>query len=260
MAIRDIVQIDPEKCDGCGQCVSACAEGAIQLIDGVAKLVRDDYCDGLGACLGECPRGAITIITRDAPAFDEQAVAKHLQSTGLDPLPAHAQAPVAAALPHPAVGCSTGGCPGAAMRQFAPRAAVADNSPAPVASQLRQWPVQLHLVNPSAPYFQGADLLLAADCAAFAVGDFHARFLKDKALAIACPKLDNVDGYVEKLAAILRDAGAKSLTIVRMQAPCCGGLERLAQLALQQAGVRIPVRRVVVAPDGDTLLDESVIL
>jgi Pyruvate/2-oxoacid:ferredoxin oxidoreductase delta subunit len=252
MAVRDIVQIDPSKCDGCGQCVSACAEGAIQLVDGVAKLVRDDYCDGLGACLGECPRGAITIIKRDAPAFDESAVDVHLKGI----LPHHALAPAPA--PAPTGGCATGGCPGAAMRAFAPRAAVADDVTGSVAGQLRQWPVQLHLVNPAAPYFQGADLLLAADCAAFAVGDFHSRFLKGKALAIACPKLDDVSGYVEKLAAIIRDGGAKSLTIVRMQVPCCGGLERLVHLALNQAGVDIPVRRVVVAPDGETLLDETV--
>jgi Fe-S-cluster-containing hydrogenase component 2 len=228
MAMRNIVQIDEEKCNGCGLCVSACAEGAIQLIDGKARLMKDDYCDGLGACLGECPQGAIAIIQRDAAAFDEQAVA---QRRG-----AHAA-------PH------GGGCPGSMMRQFAARPA--NPSPAVDApSALRQWPVQLHLLSPTAPCLRDADLLLAADCAAFACGDFHARFLQDHALAIACPKLDDTEGYVEKLAAMIEQGGLRSIAIVRMEAPCCGGLERLAALAMQRAGREIPVRRVIVHIDG----------
>ncbi len=196
MAMRKIVEIAAAKCNGCGLCVNACAEGAIQLVDGKARLVQDDYCDGLGACLGECPQGAITITEREAATFDAQAVAVHLTSHDRE---APARTPV---MPH-------AGCPGAAMRQF--------NAEAPasrVPGALRQWPVQLHLVSPTAPYFRDADLLLAADCAAFACGDFHARFLAGHALAIACPKLDDPTGYVEKLAAMISEGGLRSLTIV----------------------------------------------
>ncbi len=230
---RKILAIDEERCDGCGLCASACAEGAIQIIDGKARLVKDDYCDGLGACIGECPRSALTIIERDAPAFDEAAVARQLAAR---------QAPA----PH-------AGCPGAAMRQLAPRTATACiDSP----SALRQWPVQLHLVSPTAPYFRDADLLLAADCCAFACGDFHARFLADHAVAIACPKLDDSSGYVEKLAMMITDGGIRSITMLMMQVPCCRGLERMAMMARDIAGVDIPVRRVIVGIEGGILTDE----
>ncbi len=242
MATRKIVQIEAALCNGCGLCVGSCAEGAIQLIDGKARLVKDDYCDGLGACLADCPQGAITIIERDAPAFDEAAVATHLQTLGRPaPSPAHA---------HHA------GCPGSQMRAFAPKAPAATTATAPAASALAQWPVQLHLVAPTAPYFRDADLLLAADCAAFAHGDFHRQFLTGHALAIACPKLDDPQGYVEKLATMIVEAGLRSITIVMMQVPCCRGLERLVTLAQQSAGVEIPLYRVIVGIEGEILLDE----
>lgn len=247
MAVRNIVQIDEALCNGCGLCISSCAEGAIQLIDGKAKLVKDQYCDGLGACLGDCPQGAITIIQRDADEFDEQSVEEHLQKIGRKPL--HQPAPAPAA-PH-----GGGGCPGSMMRQFMARPA-AVSSAVETPSALQQWPVQLHLVPPTAPYFRDADLLLAADCTAFACGDFHARFLTGHALAIACPKLDDPEGYVEKLASMITDGGIRSITVVMMQVPCCRGLERLVELAVQTAGATIPVYRVIVGIEGDILLDE----
>jgi len=259
MAVRKIVEIDEERCNGCGLCVPSCAEGAIQIVDGKARLVKDLYCDGLGACLGDCPLGAITIVEREAEAFDEQAVGAHLARLGRAPqhAPSHAT-PAPAPLPHAHGG---GGCPGAAMRQFGPKTAAGEtpaSRPATDApSALRQWPVQLHLVSPFAPYFQGADLLLAADCAAFAHGGFHARFLAGKALAIACPKLDNPQGYVEKLAAMITEAGITSITIVMMQVPCCRGLEHFVEQAMQIAGARIPVRRAIVGVEGDILLEEE---
>ena len=236
MAVRDIVLIDEALCDGCGQCVSACAEGAIRLIDGKARLVKDEYCDGLGACLGECPQGAITIVKRDASDFDEVAVQAHL---------GHAAQPALAHAP-------AGGCPGALMRQFAAKPAVATPA-AGAPSALRQWPIQLHLVSPTAPYFQGAELLLAADCAAFSCGDFHARFMAGRAIAIACPKLDDPDGYVHKLAAMITESGITGITVVMMQVPCCRGLQRLVEQAIAVAGVAVPVRHVILSLEGEIL-------
>jgi NAD-dependent dihydropyrimidine dehydrogenase PreA subunit len=251
MATRKIVQIDEALCNGCGLCISSCAEGAIQLIDGKARLVKDDYCDGLGACLGECPQGAIAIIEREAAEFDEAQVATHLQKLGRAPAHGHAPAPAPAAHAHH----GGGGCPGSMMRQFAAKPAAAATA-SPAASALAQWPVQLHLVSPTAPYFRDADLLLAADCAAFAHGGFHAEFLAGHALAIACPKLDDPDGYVAKLAAMITQSGLRSITIVMMQVPCCRGLDHYVQQAIQVAGVEIPVYRVIVGIEGGVLLDE----
>lgn len=246
MAVRNIVQIDEALCNGCGLCVSACAEGAIQLVDGKARLMKEQYCDGLGACLGDCPQGAITITQREADEFDEHAVEQHLERIGRK----SATTPAPAAHQH-----AGGGCPGSMMRQFAARpTATRPSGDAP--SALQQWPVQLHLVPPTAPYFRDADLLLAADCAAFACGDFHARFLADHALAIACPKLDDSGGYVEKLAAMITEGGLRSITIVMMQVPCCRGLERLVELAVQLADTDIPVHRVVLGIEGGILVDE----
>lgn len=242
MAIRNIVQIDEALCNGCGLCVSACAEGAIQLIDGKARLVKDEYCDGLGACLGDCPQGAITIIQRDAGDFDEHAVEEHLARVERKATPTTHQ--------H-----GEGGCPGMMMRQFAAQSAPAVSATT-APSMLRQWPVQLHLVSPTAPYFRDADVLLAADCAAFAYGNFHAEFLADHALAIACPKLDDPSGYVEKLAAMITEGGIRSLTVVMMQVPCCRGLERLVVMAQQVAGTDIPIYRVIIGIEGGILLDE----
>ncbi|MDM7914965.1 MAG: ATP-binding protein [Candidatus Eisenbacteria bacterium] len=244
MSLRKVIRIDEEKCDGCGECVPACVEGAIRVIDGKARLLREDYCDGLGACLGHCPQGAITIEEREADAFDEEAVRAHLASI---------------AAVHPGLSC-----PGSQPRTFDRPVPVAAAPVAPsvvaegeAMGELSHWPVQLHLISPHSPVYRGADLLLAADCAAFARGDFHRRFLAGHALAIACPKLDDPAGYVEKLSALLAPGMARSLTIVRMQVPCCGGLERLAAIAAERAGSRVPIRCVVLAPDGRILSDTS---
>ena len=247
MAVRNIVHIDEDKCNGCGLCISSCAEGAIQLIDGKARLVKDEYCDGLGACLGECPQDAITVMQREAPEFDEQAVASHLANIG------HKPAPDAAPKPH----AHGGGCPGLAMQQFAPKPAAKTALATGTPSALQQWPLQLRLVSPTAAYFRDADLLLAADCAAFASGDFHARFMQDHGLVIACPKLDDPSGYAEKLAAMITDAGIRSITIVMMQVPCCRGLRHLVDAAFQLAGRRVPVRTVILGLEGDVLVDEA---
>ena len=268
MASREIVKIDEELCDGCGDCVPSCAEGAIQIIDGKARLVSDALCDGLGNCLGECPQGAISIEMRDADAFDQEAVELHLGSQntsestaegvaaktpGVPGEPATPPAPQMAMAPHAA-----GGCPGSRLQQFAPaggEAAAPDLSAQP--TELRQWPIQLHLVPPTAPFFKNADVLLAADCCAFARGDFHAKYMKNRALAIACPKLDQVlEIYLQKLTAMIDQAEINTLTVVIMEVPCCGGLQQLAQQAVQQASRKIPVKRVVVGVRGDILAEE----
>lgn len=245
---RQVINIDPEQCNGCGQCVDACAEGAIVLVDGKAKLVRDDYCDGLGACLGECPQGAITMVEREAVAFDAAAVAKaqaQVKPAGQHPAPAPRHGP------HPG-----GGCPGMAAFAFG-KATPAASAPAtagtaqPLPSELRQWPIQLHLVPTAAPYWQDADLLLAADCTAFALGGFHAELLRGRRVIIACPKLDDTANYAEKLATILRDNEIRSLTVARMEVPCCGGLVRIAQQALTDCGKDIPFRTVIIGIHGD---------
>lgn len=241
MPLRKIVHIDEEKCDGCGQCVPSCAEGAIRIVGGKAKLVSDVYCDGLGACLGHCPRGAITIVERDAADFDEAAAAQHLGASQPAPL-----------CEHPG-----GGCPGAAVRdlrlnvlaQPAPEPVAPGGAPAPH-SALRHWPVQLALLPESAAFLQGADLLLAAQCAAFAMPDFHERLLTEKTVAIACPKLDNAQRHLEKLAAILRQSDVKSLSVARMEVPCCTGLVRLARAAIEASGKEIPLREIVVSTRG----------
>ncbi len=254
MSVRKIVQFIEEKCDGCGLCVTACAEGAIGIVDGKARLLRDDYCDGLGACLGDCPRGAIRIVERDSADFDEEAVRRHLATLRpaktMEPsVPSPALAGVASpSVPH--------ACPGSRVLSFPSRAAEAPPTSATPASELRQWPVQLHLLPPTAPYLRGADLLLAADCAAFSCGDFHARYMKDHALAIACPKLDDPSGYVEKLSRMITEGGIRSTTVLMMQVPCCRGLEQMLRKAIDMADVEIPLRRVVLSLEGNAILDE----
>lgn len=239
MPKRKIVHIDEAKCDGCGNCVPSCAEGAIQIINGKARLVADVYCDGLGACLGECPQGAIQIIEREAAVFDEEAVHAHLA-------------------PSKASACA-GSCPGTAVQSFGlplvePRHAVSVAAPAAVAdethSALGHWPIQLHLVPPGAAFLQGADLLLVADCVPFALPDFHARFLHGRAVAIGCPKLDDKRAYVEKLAAILAQAGLRSLTVVHMEVPCCMGLVQIAHAAQQLSGVTLPITETTISVRG----------
>lgn len=228
--IRKIIQIDEEKCNGCGACVTACHEGAIGMVDGKARLLRDDYCDGLGDCLPACPTGAITFTEREALPYDEEAVVMNkLQQV----LPC--------------------GCPGS-MSKTMNRAAKTESAPreADVSSRLSQWPVQIKLVPVNAPYFNGCNLLIAADCAAYAYGNFHSRFMKNKITLIGCPKLDGVD-YAEKLTEIIKNNDIKSVTIVRMQVPCCGGLESAAVNALRASGKYLPWQTVVISTDGEII-------
>ena len=230
--VRRIIKIDEDRCIGCGLCAAACHEGAIGMVDGKAKLLREDYCDGLGDCLPTCPTGAITFEEREAPAYDEEAVLR-------------AKAEKA----------SPCGCPGSNAHTICrpqPAVNVGEAAPAPAVSELRQWPVQIKLVPVNAPYFDGAHLLIAADCAAYACGSFHSRFMKNRVTIIGCPKLDGVD-YAEKLTAILRENDIKSLTVVRMQVPCCGGIEQAAKRALQQSGRFIPWQVVTLATDGTVM-------
>ena len=238
--IRKIIHIDEEKCNGCGLCAEACHEGAIEMVDGKAKLTREDFCDGFGDCLPECPTGAITFEEREAPAYNEAAVrAEKLRKE------------FAAERPHEHEG---GGCPGARMAQFdraAEDAAPAAPSARPV-SQLGQWPCQIKLLPPQAPFFDGAKLLIAADCTAYAYANMHEDFMKGKVTLIGCPKLDGVD-YTEKLTAILQYNDIKSVTIVRMDVPCCGGLQRAAENAIKNSGKFLPWQVVTIGRDGSIL-------
>lgn len=251
MALREMVLIDEEKCDGCGLCVPSCAEGAIQIIDGKAKLVSDNLCDGLGACLGDCPQGAITIEKREADEFDEVAVEKRLDELGRAP-ELHQDAPV----PASDCGCpstqvqSFGGCPSAQVQSVTPEVN-ADEITGQRPSELRQWPVQLHLVPPTAPFLQDADLLLAADCVPFAYADFHKDMLKNKALLIACPKLDDGQAYIDKLSQMFAQGGIKSLTVAIMEVPCCAGLSAIVRQALTNSGVDIPLETITVKISGE---------
>ena len=234
--VRRVIQIDEEKCNGCGICAEACHEGAIGIVDGKAKLLRDDYCDGLGDCLPNCPVGAISFIEREAAAYDEAAVQENKKKQ----MQAMGQAPV-------------GGCPGSRMRQLERKPAEENqNAGSPVSSQLRQWPVQIKLAPVNAPYFDGAKLLIAADCTAYAYGSFHQDFIRGKVTLIGCPKLDDVD-YSEKLTEIIRNNDIKSVTVVRMEVPCCGGLQNAAIRALQNSGKFIPWNVVTISIDGKIL-------
>ena len=228
---RKIVQIDEAKCNGCGACAAACHEGAIAMVGGKARLIRDDYCDGLGDCLPACPTDAIQIIEREAAPYDEAAVKARQAGLG---------APC--------------GCPGTRMKtiRHAQDAQLPPASNVQPQSQLSQWPVQIKLVPVNAPYFDGAKLLIAADCTAYAYAGFHERFIRGHITLVGCPKLDAVD-YSEKLAAILRENSIESLTIVRMEVPCCGGIEQAAKSALQQSGKFIPWQVVTISTDGRIL-------
>lgn len=227
--IRKIIHIDTEKCNGCGACAAACHEGAIGMVNGKAKLMRDDYCDGLGDCLPACPTGAITFVEREAAAYDEQAVLEHKKRAGA---------------PQPA------GCPGHQLHAFAPKPQVSTDA-AP-ASQLRQWPCQIKLVPVRAPYFQGADLLIAADCTAYAYGNLHGDFMQGRITLIGCPKLDAVD-YSEKLSAIFKGNDIRSITLTRMEVPCCGGLEAAVKRALEQCGKQLSLEVITISLDGRIL-------
>ena len=233
---RRIIEIDENKCNGCGACAAACHEGAIAMVDGKAKLMRDDYCDGLGDCLPACPTGAITFVEREAAAYDEQAVMENKQRK---------MRKEGMTLP-----C---GCPGSQSRNIQRQEAPAVETPqAQQTSRLSQWPVQIKLAPVHAPYFEGAKLLIAADCTAYAYANFHQEFMRGKVTLIGCPKLDAVD-YSEKLTEILRSNDIQSVTILRMEVPCCGGLEMAAKKALQASGKFIPWQVVTISIDGKIL-------
>ena len=230
--IRKIIKIDEEKCNGCGACAAACHEGAIGMVDGKAKLLREDYCDGLGDCLPACPTGAITFEQREAPAYNEAAVLAAKHKNASEKLPC--------------------GCPGTHSRTIKRENAPEPSANVPSVSRLSQWPVQIKLVPINAPYFDGADLLIAADCTAYAYGRFHDDFIKNRITLIGCPKLDAGD-YAEKLTQIIARNDIKSLTIVRMEVPCCGGIENAARAALAASGKLIPWQVVTVRTDGSVV-------
>lgn len=293
---RKIIEIDEQKCNGCGLCVPNCAEGALRIIDGKARLISDLFCDGLGACLGYCPEGAITVIEREAEPYSEKKVMEYIVKGGMNVIKAHLnhlkdhnemgyfseameflkENGISLSDENPPeqkqCGCGGGGhhhpeetkpehhhqhgsgCPGSREREIERNEYMEDEEAASskeIPSQLRQWPVQLHLLNPMAGYLQGADLLLAADCTAYALGDFHTRFLSGKSLAIACPKLDtNKEVYVEKIRRMIDEAGVSSIKVLIMEVPCCRGLVSLVQAALNECEKEIPVSVTVVGIDG----------
>lgn len=232
--IRTIIKIDAEKCNGCGLCVEACHEGAIQMVDGKAKLMRDDYCDGLGDCLPGCPTNAISFEEREAEAYDEKAVLENQKKNANE---------------------KTFVCPGTSAKSLKKEEekSITVDSPKPK-SQLRQWPVQIKLVPVNAPYFQNSNLLIAADCTAYAYANFHNEFMKNKITIIGCPKLDMIN-YSEKLTAIIKNNDIKSVTVVRMEVPCCGGIENASKIALKESGKFIPWQIVTISNDGKILND-----
>jgi ferredoxin len=240
---RKIIQIDEELCDGCGQCVPACAEGAIEVKDGKAHLVAEKYCDGLGACLGDCPTGALTIVEREADDFDEAAVEDYLKEKGV------AQKPEA-----PAV---SSGCPSTHLQTFISESGDRDERErkpeGKVASSLGHWPVQIHLIPPTAPFLKGADLVIAADCTPVAYPGFHRDFLRDKVVMIGCPKFDDVPAYVDKFAEIFRTADIQSITTVVMEVPCCSALPMIVKKAMEVAQKEIPMEEVVIGTRGEVL-------
>ncbi len=238
--LRKIIQIDEEKCNGCGACSAACHEGAIGMVNGKAKLMRDDYCDGLGDCLPACPTGAITFTVREAAAYNEAAVAENKAKKENEKKECHSNG----ALP-----C---GCPGSNSKRIVREEKAECNNIPAAQSRLSQWPVQIKLVPVNAPYFDGAKLLIAADCTAYAYAAFHERFIKGHITLVGCPKLDNAD-YSEKLTEIIKNNDIKSVTVVRMEVPCCGGLEHAAVTALKNSGKFIPWNVVTVSTDGRIL-------
>jgi ferredoxin len=280
---RKIIHIDAELCNGCGNCIPNCPEGALQLIDGKARLVSDLFCDGLGACIGECPVGAITVEEREAAPYDERKVMENIVLAGDNTIRAHLrhleahgengfleearaflrergiraeQEPSAAPAGQAESPC---GCPGSQARELRPREHAPAHEPV-LSSELAHWPVQLHLIPPNGPAFRQADVLLSADCVAYAFGDFHRRFLAGRSLAIACPKLDaQQDVYLDKLTALIDFAGIRSLTVLTMEVPCCRGLLQLALQAAEAAGRKIPVKWIEVSVQGEILREKELV-
>ena len=289
--IREIVNIDDDLCNGCGLCVPNCHEGALQIIDGKARLISELMCDGLGACLGHCPEGAITIEKREADEYDEIVVVQQIIPKGRNTLVAHMKhlkehgetgflkqavgylRANAGSIPFSVdeviaevhstkveqAGCASGGCPGSQSVSFEPQNLRFAPAPATseIPSALRQWPVQLHLINPAASSFQGTDLLLAADCVAFSLGNFHTKHLAGKSLVIACPKLDQgKEIYVEKIRRLIDESRVNTITVMMMEVPCCGGLSQLVRMATSQATRKVPIKETIVSIKGE-ILDES---
>jgi ferredoxin len=257
---RKIIEIERDLCDGCGLCTTACAEGALALDEeNKAVLVKEIYCDGLGACLDVCPTGALKIVDRESAGYDAAQAYRHILETrgkeaarqvhGVENREAGERPGTAGRKRMPL----TGSCPGSAAAEIPEADGGGEHTSVPGASELRQWPIQLHLVSPNAPYFKESDLLIAADCTAFALGSFHPDLLKGKKLVIACPKLDETEGYVEKLAEIIEHNRLRSLTVAIMTVPCCSGLFRMVERAVELSGVKIDVRKSVIAIDGNRL-------
>ena len=248
MVARKIVQIDEDKCTGCGLCIPNCHEGALRIVDDKARLVKDVYCDGLGNCLGHCPEDAITIVEKDVAMFDFEATNEHLRKQGKKELAENplekADAPALEAPPRMACGC-----PGTMVRDLR-QETVSGATAAPQESQLRQWPVQLHLLPPNAPFFKGADLVVMADCVAVSYPDLHQKLIKGKAVTIACPKLDDTSPYFDKLRAIIEHNGLSSLTVATMEVPCCHGLYIMVKQALEASGVDLELKHMVIGIDG----------
>jgi len=276
---REIIKINEEKCNGCGLCIPNCPEGAIQIIDDKARLISDLFCDGLGACLGHCPEGAITVEMREAEPYDEKKVMANVVLHGENTIKAHLkhlkdhgqgefhQQAVEylkdnnITIPEeentPMHAHQHAGCPGAKSMDFNTAVKESETAVGTRPSHLTHWPIQMHLLSPNSPHFQGADLLLAADCTAFSLGDFHKDFLKGKTLAIACPKLDQgQDIYLAKLKALIDEAKINTLNVLIMQVPCCGGLVQLAQKAVEEASRKIPVKVTVVGIQGEILKED----
>jgi len=254
---REIIVIDEEKCDGCGLCIPSCPEGALKIVDTPAgpkaRLVKQSFCDGLGACLGDCPRGALRIETREAAPYDEEGVIGEIKENSPELLGkhlAHMKEHAGEQKPDPSAGLHS--CPSATMRHWGSRGRRGEPESPDLVSELRQWPVQLHLVSPGAPYFEDADLVLVADCVPFAYPDFHRDFLKGNAVAVACPKLDRIGPYKKKICDIVVTGNVRSVTVVHMEVPCCSGLIEICREALAESGRELSFETVVVGIRGGT--------